>query len=83
MRFFFHQQTGDGLLEDPDGTELANIDAAIAEALVSARYLWADAIVRQIDLTGETFEIADEAGRQVASVSFTDALPPSLRPGAK
>ena len=77
MRFYFHQRLRGELLEDPDGTELADLDGAIAEALQSARHLWAEAIIRQDDLTGESFEIA--AGRHLASVRFVDALPPSLR----
>ena len=82
MRFYFHQRLRGELLEDPDGTELADLNAAVVEALQSARHLWAEAIIRQEDLTGESFEIADAGGRHLASVRFVDALPPSLRPQA-
>lgn len=80
MRFFFHQRTRDGWLEDPDGTELPRLSDAIAEALQSARHLWADAIIGQRDLIGESFAIAAESGNDLATIDFVDALPPSLRP---
>ena len=75
MLFFFHQRTLGGLIEDPDGTDLPDVDRAVAEALKFARYLWADAIIRQDDLTGECFEIADRAGRRVASVPLVEIEP--------
>lgn len=79
MRFYFHQRLNGQFLEDPDGTDLPNLERAIEEALQSARHLWADAIIQQKDLTGETFEIADEDGKHLASVHFSEALPPTLR----
>jgi len=82
MRFYFHQRTRNGLLDDPDGSDLPDLAAAIAEALVAARQLWAEAILQQRDRAGELFEITDEQGRLLISVPLRDALPESLRHSA-
>ena len=72
-RFFFRVRDGDGLSEDPEGSELPNLDAARAEALAAARQLVADRL-RRGDLSGgQAFEICDDAGRLLATVSFGDA----------
>lgn len=81
MRFFFHQQTKGGLIVDPDGSELPDIEAARAEAVASARQLWAAAIIAGADLPVQSFEIADQAGHLLLSVPSGEALPPSLRGG--
>ena len=77
--FYFHQRTRDGMVEDPDGSELPDLAAAIADALVAARHLWAEAILQQVDRAGESFEITDAQGEVLASVLLRDALPESLR----
>jgi hypothetical protein len=79
VRFYFHQRTRDGLVEDPDGSDLPNLAAAVAEALLAARHLWAEAILQQRDRGGESFEITDEQGHHLISVPLRDALPESLR----
>jgi hypothetical protein len=79
VRFYFHQRTRNGLVEDPDGSELPDLEAAIAEALVAARHLWAEAILQQLDRAGESFEITDARGNILTSVFLRDALPESLR----
>ena len=78
-RFYFNQATRQGYIEDPDGSELPDLEAARAEAILGARHLWAAAIVEGKDLTGERFEVSDEDGRVVLEVPFVDALPPGLR----
>lgn len=77
--FYFHQRTRDGLVEDPDGSDLPDLAAAVSEALVAARQLWAESILQQRDRAGESFEITDEQGQVLASVLLRDALPASLR----
>lgn len=78
-RYFFHQHTPDGFLADPDGSELPDVEAARAEAIASARQLWASAILSGTDLPERRFQIDDQAGCNLLSVSFCEALPPSLR----
>ena len=78
-RFYFHHRTSAGLIRDPDGSDLPNLDAARAEAEVAARHLWAEAILAGRDLEVERFEITDETGRPLLTLPFREALPPSLR----
>lgn len=66
-------------MTDPDGSELPDLDAARAEAIGAARHLWAEAILAGRDLPDWSFEIADGQGRLLATVSFGEALPRSLR----
>ncbi|RZL20319.1 MAG: hypothetical protein EOP64_09540 [Sphingomonas sp.] len=68
------------MLFDPDGSELADLEAARIEAIAGARQLWAAAIVAGIDHSGQSFEITDESGQHLLTVPFHEALPASLRP---
>jgi hypothetical protein len=77
-RYFFHQRIGAELVEDFEGFEYDSAAAARASAVVSARHLWAAAILAGDDLSGESIEIVDESGCTVALVPLSDGLPPSL-----
>ena len=77
-RYFFHLRD-DTLIEDPDGSELRDLDAARTFALCAARELWAAAILRESDLCCASFEITNQAGDCLAVVPFTDALSDGLR----
>jgi hypothetical protein len=77
-RFYFHLKAGAELIEDLEGTDLPDQDAARAVALASGRELWAEAILAGNDLPAEAFAIADEQGHQLI-VPLTEALPPQLR----
>ena len=72
-RFYFHIRDGDRLLEDPAGSDLPDLQAARASAVVAIR----DAVAEQIRtgraVGGRSFEIADEAGRVLATVTDKDA----------
>ena len=80
-RFYFHLKTGDTLVEDQDGSELPDYEAARMEALAGARELWAEAIRGGNDVQVEAFVIADEDGRHVMSLPLAEALPERLRKG--
>jgi hypothetical protein len=75
-RFYFHMRTGDRIERDTEGAELPNLEAARTEALLSAREILADAIKapRQPKLM-DCFVIADEKGRELATVSLKEAMP--------
>jgi hypothetical protein len=73
-RYFFNLRDGDALYIDPDGEELIGIDAAIAEAYVSARHLLAERLRAGAIVDGQVFEISDEAGEVFARVPLKDAL---------
>ena len=74
-RFYFNQRIGEMLIEDPDGCEFVGLAEAKMSALVTARHLWASAIIGGEDLSGETIEIVDANGCHVATVELVDALP--------
>ncbi len=74
-RYFFHQRIGEELIEDFEGFEYDSAAAARASALVSARHLWAAAILAGDDLSGEAIEIVDEDGSPIVTVPLSDALP--------
>lgn len=75
MPFYFHQRVGEDFIEDPEGFDFSSLAAVRTSAMVSARHLWAAAIVAGEDLCGESIEIADEYGRHLLSVPLSDALP--------
>lgn len=76
-RFFFHVRDGDGLTEDPDGSEWPDLAAALTEALEAARDLLAEQVKAGTSPGEQHFEISDDAGRMLATVPFRDALKPS------
>jgi hypothetical protein len=81
-RYYRHIRQGDRLVEDPEGVELPDLDAARAEALQGIRDVLAEAIKRGDDTAlDEVIVIADEAGREMMTIPFADALPPRLRRG--
>jgi len=77
-RYFFHQRIGEELIEDFEGFEYVSAAAARASAVISARHLWAAAILAGDDLSGEAIEIVDEDGTLMMTVPLSDALPFSL-----
>ena len=85
-RFFFDVLHGQAAREDPEGQDFADLDAAITEAVVSARDLVAHGILRNEDVSGRSFLIRDENQQTLATVPFRDTLPGMLsgwpRPGS-
>src|SRR5215212_11138715 len=77
-RFYLDILNGSQVLEDPDGQELADLDAAMTEAVASAQYLFAHGILRNEDVSGRSFIIRDENDTAVASVPFRSTLPGTL-----
>ena len=73
-RYFFNIRIGTDYVVDPEGTDLAGVDAARAEAIKDARHLMSKSILGGVDVSGRVFEICDEAGRVVLEVPFTDAI---------
>lgn len=73
-RFFFNIRNGDDYIADPDGTELADLDAAVEEALTGARELLSEIVRLGKLVDGQSFEITDETGAVVWIVPFKDAV---------
>lgn len=72
--FYFHVRDGDALFEDPDGSELPDLEAARAEAVTAAREAFAELIRRGKAAASRRFEIADGAGRILATVGLRDVI---------
>lgn len=73
-RYFFHQTTQAGLVQDYDGTVLPNLDHARKEAILDARSLMADAIRQGRDISGRSMQITDEEGKVVLRLPFSDTF---------
>jgi hypothetical protein len=74
-RYYLHIRDEEGrLVEDPDGSELPDLEAARAEALTGARAVLAEK-VRAGELIGDQrFEITDEAGTVLTIIPMKDVL---------
>ena len=79
QHFFLDVLKGSQVLEDPDGQDFLDLDAAITEAAASARDLVAYGISQNKDVSGRSFLIRDENEQTVATVPFRGALPGMLR----
>jgi hypothetical protein len=78
-RFFFDVVDGTLVTDDELGLEFANLGAAITEAAQGARDLVAHGIMTNEDVSGQAFQIRDENGQIVATLSFRECLPRRLR----
>jgi hypothetical protein len=78
-RFFLHIKDGSDLIRDEEGIDVPSADDARAKALRSARELWAGAIKAGKDVGADAFVIADQDGKQLTFVPFTEALPKRRR----
>jgi hypothetical protein len=72
--FFFNVVAVTGTLEDEEGTELPDLDAARREAIKDARALMSTAIMRGDDISSRRIEICDRDGGVLLSVAFADAI---------
>jgi len=78
-RFFLHQDLGNGILEDPEGMEAADLATAKQQAIQAARQLLANAIMAGTKPIGKAFRITDDAGTLLLIVPFSEALPTDMR----
>jgi hypothetical protein len=66
--FYLHLRDGDDLIEDPDGSDLPDVEAAKEEARVSARHILADRVRAGKLIGNQRFAIVDEVGNLCATV---------------
>lgn len=64
----------DGLLEDPDGSEVADLDAAVNEAKLGARSLMAEDIRLGRAVRPISIEISETDGLVLQIVTFREIL---------
>ena len=78
-RFYRHIRQGGRLIHDSEGVERPDLDAARAEALDGVRDLLAEDIrLGKDDWLDDAVVITDEAGRELMTIPFIEALPPRL-----
>jgi hypothetical protein len=78
-RFYRHMQHGDQLIEDPEGIELPDLDAARADALRGVRDLLSEAIRKGTDdLLEDAVIITDGSRRELMRIPFSEGLPSRL-----
>jgi hypothetical protein len=77
--YYFQVPHGSQLTIDPEGEEFPDDDAARAEAVESVHEILAEAIRSKHADVPEAMVVADENGREVASVCFADAVPVGLK----
>ncbi|CAA9262451.1 MAG: hypothetical protein AVDCRST_MAG27-2591 [uncultured Craurococcus sp.] len=75
-RFFFHMRDEDWLVEDPEGSELPDLEAARAKAAEVALDYLVGRLRAGEALDFERVEIWDGAGRMLGTVPFPDAPDP-------
>jgi hypothetical protein len=78
-RFYFHQKHSAGRIHDLEGAEFSDLDAAKAEAILSARQIICNLVIQGQAIDQWFFEIANEAGTIVFQMPFADAIPVSRR----
>src|SRR5215212_3427867 len=72
--FFLDILNGSRVLEDPDGQDFPDLDAAITGAVASARDLVAYGIMQHEGLSARSFLVRDGKDETVAVVPFRDGL---------
>lgn len=78
--FYLNVVDGELGVRDPEGADLLDVAAAVDLAIASAREIMADRLRAGKPLgLKQRFDIEDENGSPVASVTFADALPPETQ----
>jgi hypothetical protein len=78
-RFYFHLRKMGQLVTDDEGLEFPNKWEALSEAEQCARELLADAIKAGKGQVPDAFVIADEQGREIATLRLEGLLPEPLK----
>ena len=73
-RYYFHIRDGQDLVQDEEGSEVADLEAAKSEARDSARDLAIDEIRNKRPVDGRKVEIADGDGQTLAVVAVRDVV---------
>jgi hypothetical protein len=72
--YFFNVRNGLGNVDDDEGAELADIDAARNAAIKAIRSILASEVLDgRLDLNGH-IEVTDLAGEAVLTVNYRDAI---------
>lgn len=72
-RFFFHL-SDEELVQDLDGIDFPDADAARAAAVEGIRSMICDQVKKGRLCLGYSLEVTDEAGERVVALQFADAV---------
>jgi hypothetical protein len=72
--YYFHVRDGELLLEDKDGTDLPDLEAAFAEAREAAREIAADSLKSNEAIDGRRIEIADGSGKVLGDITVREVV---------
>jgi hypothetical protein len=75
-RFFFHLDSPDGRIADPDGMDFADPDEAWEAARITARDLMRSEPDADVAWLRCSFVVVDEAGEIVFEFPFVEAIDP-------
>jgi len=73
-RYFFHVCNGNGFVEDEEGQELPDLEAARKIAIKSARDIMAADVQRGMLDLSSFIEVEDEDKKLVCSLGFEEAV---------
>ena len=73
-RFYLNVRQDETLVKDPEGSDFSSLDAARAEALLSARELMSARVLAGRKANHSSFEITDDNGNVVMVVWFEEAI---------
>jgi hypothetical protein len=78
-QYFMHVSNGHGFVEDEEGRDLADDQAARGEAIAAARDMMAaDVLGGHLDL-GSFIEVEDGAHKLLFTITFADAIKLTVR----
>lgn len=80
QKFFFHLIYDDRIIEDPEGSELAHLDAASAEAQAIIRELAANHLMSGKAFFLKGIEIRTQEDSVLANVSVCEAIRDVMAP---
>jgi hypothetical protein len=80
-RFFFHFTSQGDVSRDEVGTEFPSLEAAYLDSCQSALEMSIDKLRVRDDPTNDSVEIADESGRLLMTIPFSEVLRPQQKPG--
>jgi len=73
-RYFFHQVYGDTRVTDSDGECFPDLEAAILDAITSARHIMGNILMNGRPPVFGAIHICDHSGKVLEEVRFRDAL---------
>ena len=73
-RYYFHVCNGTGFVQDEEGQELPDLEAARAEAVRNARCIMASEVQRGMLDLSSFIEIEDAEHQLIHTLGFEDAL---------